>query len=275
MKKLKFNKRFAAIVLVITASAWAAQGLVATSAVAAGSGGDPTPSGAPLSATTQGKYESSLGAFLSSHPVPAQPATGSPAATESAWSDQMFEYFKTVPWDAVLGQWGCSLVSSPVVAEPVDASGQIRIATIGLGANCGSVQFRPGPMLALSPKTTTLSDPSNAAFAQSYRTATVASPQDVNDCALKAQSIMCLDSSGPTISASTQWMTTVQTTGYARLGQVGIGNPCQNGTAIAYSPTFTGGYYNVWTASATQSVDTTWSSSFWNPDRYGLHCAVI
>lgn len=234
----------------------------ATPALAAGS----STAHSAAAIQSQSSYENEVASFLSSHPQPANVGLDASVSAQNEHWAQEVAFWKSVPWEAVVGQWGCTLKSVTVErdAQPAD-NGVVGAGYSGLmncGANASTTVLKDA--LTVATKTAQLSTraPSASSFAQAALSPVGPNAYVNEGCAVGGSTQDCLyaDFSAAMNEATVQWLENSTITGRARLGYVGSG--CSDGTQLAISPLGMGGQYATWYAAHSVSMDTTWVSSF-------------
>ncbi len=209
----------------------------------------------PISSiSVQQEFEHQLETFLRAHHEPAPLAADATMEEQNGFAKTAYDFWKSVPWEAVAGQWGCLLGNVGVTYLPADRHGVVT-AAYGTIIHCGKGVAAIDPDLISEPRTKTSLLSERAAQGQNL------GPLYLEWCSTQGNAQLCLLNPQYTIKARTLWLGGT-VTGQARLGGVSPSGPCLNGSLVAITPVGIGGYGTIWTASAQQLVNGRWSSAF-------------
>ncbi len=102
---------------------------------------------------TQLDFEQQVEDFLAGNPGPVQTHAkdGTIASLNSFYEAEVL-WWDAIPWEAVVGQWGCALGSYEASFNPADSSGVIT-AGYGVIADCGNALDTTGMAWVTSPVT--------------------------------------------------------------------------------------------------------------------------
>lgn len=260
MRPTHLPKRRTAVALALLTAAISA---VAISAPAAAAPDEEAQSKAPVSAGAQIAYETQLDTFLASNPQPIAPSAGATAAQQNAYWKSMSSWWDAVPWEAVAGQWGCDAGVEGVNFNPADKNGVVSASHGGV-MDCGVV-LDDLTLAAVSTPVARSDQEAQLGILASYCSPSGASYRH------------CLSTSGTTLTATFQYLSSGNITGASRAGFVGVGNPCAQGSVVALGPVGIGAYGSVWYASGTINQNSQYSASFivGGSGVYSRYCAIL
>lgn len=103
--------------------------------------------------STQLVFEQQVADFLAESPGPVQthPKDGTTASLNSYYEAEV-AWWDSVPWEAVVGQWGCTLRTYEANFNPPEQSGVVS-ARYGVIADCGNALDATGMTWLTSPVT--------------------------------------------------------------------------------------------------------------------------
>lgn len=175
----------------------------------------------------------------------------------------MASWWKLVPWKAVAGQWGCTNGTQSVTFNPADENGVVSAGQGGV-MHCGTALGSGDLSRVALPEARSVLE-GESGILGTYCDFTGGTED------------FCIRTSGTTMTASFQWFGTGTKTGRARLGLVGAGKPCAQGSQLALGTLGTGQYGAVWYASGMVNYNSYFSSSwlYTGGSLYGRWCALI
>jgi len=254
-----FSKHQAALGTFGVATLLIAGALVSTPAAAASAHPEML-SGAPAAEVG---FEQQVAAFLEENPKPTDVARGSSASATSQHATAMADWWASVPWSAVAGQWGCE-AGVDEVSLLQDEVTQALSATRSGVMHCGE-KLTPEQLTVVATP-----EPRSDLEAQFGIMSTTCS-------AIGSPSQHCLTTSGVNFSTTFQYYGSGNITGRVRGGLVGLGNPCAQGSLVAQGPIAIGTYGTVWSAASTINQNSYYSSSFLvgGTALYSRYCAIV
>jgi len=100
----------------------------------------------------QAAFESEVAAFLASSEEPSRSDFPSDVEGQNTYWRAMGTWWDSIPWQAVAGQWGCTIQSDTVTFNPIDEQGVVTAGHGGIGT-CGGVVISEAPAIFTVPDT--------------------------------------------------------------------------------------------------------------------------
>ena len=106
---------------------------------------DPHPPVLPVGdPAAQVAYEHEVATFLATNSEPSRSDFDQDVEGQNAYWRAMGAWWESAPWQAVAGQWGCTIQVDTVTFNPADNQGVITAGHGGMGT-CGGVKISESP----------------------------------------------------------------------------------------------------------------------------------
>lgn len=230
-----------------------------------------TTSASSTESASQKSAENAVKQFTISHPAPSLPKAAT-AAQYRAFSKSLATYWKAVPWSDVYGQWGCSAADVSVDYHATAGTWGAAGAEMSAVTHCSDPTVTQSNMVGnVAPRTTLL-----ASATRARPTAVSLALRGSGTCTTSGSGdYICVNMpSTGTLRGSENYIGIGDTTGHLRLGQVGAGRPCGFGSFIGNSATKTLGSGDYFVYDHSVSVDSQFSSRWYDPNFSGGVCGT-
>ncbi|SKB01579.1 hypothetical protein SAMN06295879_3281 [Agreia bicolorata] len=237
----------------------------------AGTGASAVPTASTAPTPEEVAYSQQVSDFLAAHPDPAAAETSALSRSDrDQRARELAAYWETVPWDAVAGQWGCTVQYLGTSLKPA-ASGEL-VALVSLVYDSACVKASDGAATRVEARPIAATN-SGGASLMSY---------DDNCGTLGANLItLCMGFEGPGVAYSWQNDALFGTrTSYNILSSIAPDAGCAEGDVVSVGPTVTlspGQYIKNQSSSqvSTQYVNSLYDSSGGNGSYVGQYCATF